>query len=135
MTFILAYIVTAVVFLAIDFVWLAYIMKDFFQNSIGHLMADEPNLAVAAGFYILYAAGIVYFAIMPGLQNGSWMTVAFNATFFGLLAYGTYEATNLATLKDWPVKMAIIDTAWGAALTATSALAGYFAVQFFNSAS
>ncbi|MEM8833885.1 MAG: DUF2177 family protein [Pseudomonadota bacterium] len=132
MNFLIAYIVTAVVFLAIDFVWLAYIATNMFQTSLGHLLAEKPNLLIAAGFYIFYCVGIVFFAVMPALDKGQWVTAALYGGLFGLMAYGTYEMTNLATLRDWPVKTAIIDMVWGMGLTGLSATAGYFAVTFFS---
>jgi len=132
MNFLIAYVITATVFLVIDFVWLSYIATDMFQKSLGHLLADQPNLIVAAGFYIFYCIGIVFFAVMPALEKGEWITAALYGAFFGLIAYGTYEMTNLATLRDWPVKTAIVDMVWGTALTGLSASCGYFAVTLFS---
>lgn len=119
------YLFTAIPFLAIDAVWLGYIITDFFRKNIGHLMADTVNFPVAGGFYALYAAGIVFFAVKPALDKSSAKTAIINGALFGFFCYGTYDMTNLATLKDWPAIVAVVDITWGTALTATSALIGY----------
>ncbi|MBX3507933.1 DUF2177 family protein [Parvibaculum sp.] len=126
MTYAIAYVATAFVFLAIDYVWLAFIAKDFYARSIGHLMRDVPDLGAAAGFYLIYVAGVVFFAVLPA---ESWKGAVFRGALLGLLAYGTYDMTNLATLKGWPWKMAAVDMAWGTFLTATAALGGYLAIR------
>lgn len=131
MTYLIAYIATAVVFLSIDAVWLGVVAKSFFSSNIGHLMTSNVNLIAAAGFYLLYAVGIVFFAIKPALDNESLKTALLYGALFGFFCYGTYEMTNFATLKDWPVKVVIVDMAWGTFLTAMSAGAGYFVVQNF----
>ncbi len=132
MTFLIAYIAATIVFLAADAVWLGVIMKDAFQDGIGHLMAEQPNWGIAAGFYVVYVIGVVFFATLPAVRESNWVIAATYGAMFGFFAYATYEMTNLATLKDWPVKTAIMDMAWGAFLSGLSATAGYFAVTFFN---
>lgn len=126
MTYAIAYLATAFVFLAIDYVWLAYIAKDFYARSIGHLMREVPDFGAAAGFYLIYVAGVVFFAVLPA---ESWKGAALRGALLGLLAYGTYDMTNLATLKGWPWKMAAVDMAWGMFLTASAALGGYLAIR------
>ena len=132
MTYLIAYAATVIVFLAIDVVWLGVIMRDTFQKGIGHLMADNPNFMIAAVFYIFYVGGVVFFAVAPALETGEWQTAALYGALLGLIAYGTYDMTNLATLKNYPAKIAFMDTAWGGFLTGLSATAGYFAVQLFK---
>ena len=129
MKYIIAYLVVATVFLVIDYFWLSYVMKDMFDKHVGHLLAENFNIAVAAIFYLIFGAGIVLFCVAPALASGSWLLALGYGAVFGFLTYGTYDATNLATLKDWPVFLAVIDTAWGTALTAISALAGYLVVS------
>lgn len=126
MSYLIAFIVALVVFLGFDFIWLRTVMKPMFERNVGELLRDETRIGVAAGFYVVYVMGIFYFAILPGLQVGSWRVVLLQALFLGLLAYGTYEATNMATLKGWRVSMMVTDILWGMALTAAAALAGYF---------
>lgn len=132
MSFLIAYIAATIVFLAADALWLGVIMKDAFQKGLGHLLADKPNLGVAAGFYIFYVIGIVFFATMPAVKEADWMMATLYGAMFGFFCYATYEMTNLATLKNWPVKTAIADMAWGAFLSGLSATAGYFAVMLFQ---
>ncbi len=126
MKFLVAYLITAAIFLIIDYIWLGFIMKDYFQTALGHLMADEVNLSIAAVFYLFYAAGIVLLCIHPAMTDGGWVKAAYLGAALGFLAYGTYDITNLATLRDWPVQMAVIDVAWGTALTSLSAGLGYY---------
>lgn len=124
--YLVMYGVTVVTFLAIDFVWLAYVARGLYSSQIGHLMRDQPNLAVAAIFYVAFAAGIVYFAVVPAVAQGSAMTALLNGAILGFLAYATYDVTNFSTLKDWPLGLSVIDTLWGTALTGFSAFVGYW---------
>jgi uncharacterized membrane protein len=126
---IIAYIATVIVFFAIDFVWLGFVAKDLYQNQIGFLLKDQFNMPVAAGFYFMYVIGIVYFAVNPALQVGDWKLALLNGALFGFFAYATYDLTNLATLKDWPVKVVLVDIAWGAFITGVSATGGCFISQ------
>ena len=126
MSYAIAYAATAFVFLAIDYVWLAFVAKDFYARSIGHLMRDAPDFGAAAVFYLFYVAGVVFFAVLPA---ESWKGALLRGALLGLLAYGTYDMTNLATLKGWPWRMAAVDMAWGAFLTATAAIGGYLSFR------
>lgn len=123
--FALMYAVTAVTFLAVDFVWLAYVARNLYFSQIGHLMREQPNLAVAAIFYVAFAAGVVYFAVAPAVEQGSAMTALVNGALLGFLAYATYDVTNYSTLRDWPLMVSVIDTVWGTVLTAFAAWVGY----------
>ncbi len=133
MKFFIAYLFTALTFLIIDGIWLGIVMTDYFQTALSHLMADEVNLPIAAIFYTIFAAGIVLFCVEPAFKEKSWRKAAFLGAAFGFLSYGTYDVTNMATLRDWPVMMSVIDVSWGTALTALSALSGYFALSFYTS--
>ncbi|WP_425995151.1 DUF2177 family protein [Afipia sp. DC4300-2b1] len=126
-----AYIVTAVIFLGIDFIWLSRTMS-FYKQELGGLLAEKPDLSVAALFYTIYVAGILMFAIVPAERNGSWIWALLLGAALGLVAYATYDLTNLATLKDWSAKVAIADIVWGTFLTAVSALAGYAAMSLIS---
>lgn len=123
------YAATLVAFLAIDFVWLGFVAREFYKNQLGALMLERPMLGVALAFYLVYAIGIVVLAVMPGVREDSWKTAAGLGALLGLVAYGTYDLTNLSTLKGWPVAMSVVDMIWGACLTAVAATAGYFAAQ------
>ncbi|WP_118133009.1 DUF2177 family protein [Oceanicella sp. SM1341] len=125
----IAYLVTAVVFFAIDYVWLSRIATGLYMQEIGALMRERPNLAAAAGFYLVYVVGVVYFAVAPALAEAAAAQALLRGALFGFFAYATYDMTNYATLRDWPVKIVVIDIAWGTALTGVSALAGYWGTR------
>jgi uncharacterized membrane protein len=129
MQYVAAYFATAVIFLFIDFIWLAYVAKNFYFSRLGDLLLPKPNLAVAGGFYAIYVVGIVIFAVAPALQSGSWKTAIVYGALFGFFAYATYDMTNLATLKNWSVTVTIVDIVWGTVLTGTSAVLGYLIVK------
>lgn len=131
MPYVIAYISTAVVFFALDYLWLTRIAIGFYREQIGSLMLASPNFAAAGVFYLFYVVGVVYFAVMPAVSAGSLVTALINGALLGLLAYGTYDMTNLATLKGWSLQMSLVDMAWGACLTATAAAAGYLAISRF----
>jgi uncharacterized membrane protein len=124
----LAYVATSFVMVVIDLVWLGLIAKPLYQQGIGHLMAAEPKLTAGALFYLLYPVGLMVFAVIPG-SSLAWGDTALKAALFGFFAYATYDLTNLATLKNWPISLALIDMAWGTAVSAVAALAGRWAYQ------
>jgi uncharacterized membrane protein len=122
--YVIAYLATAGVFFALDFLWLGVLMKSFYNDRLAHLMAEQVSVAPAALFYLAYVAGIVIFCVAPALESGSWRTALVFGALFGFFAYGTYDMTNLATLRGWPLSVSLVDLAWGTALTAASAVAG-----------
>ncbi len=126
-----AYLVTAVVMLAVDLLWLGFIAKPLYQQGLGHLMAERPNLVAAAAFYVVYGLGLMFFAVVPNATDPGWLKTAAAAALFGFVAYATYDLSNLATLRGWPVGLSLIDMAWGATLSALSATAGRFAWDRF----
>lgn len=131
MHYIVAYVSTAVVFLGLDFLWLGFVARSLYRDWIGPLMRDEINMAAAGAFYLVYVVGLVIFAVAPALKSGSWQTALVYGALFGLFAYGTYEMTNFATLKGWPVAMVVVDMAWGTALSAAAATAGFAITRYF----
>ncbi len=131
MTVIVAYIATLIVFVVVDIVWLGYVANSYYRSQIGHLMADTFNMPAVIAFYLIYAAGVVYFAVMPALAAGGTMKALMLGLMFGFFCYATYDLTNLATLKNWSLPMSLLDMAWGAVLTGLSAAAGaYIASRF-----
>mgnify|MGYP005846726199 CR=1 FL=1 len=127
MTMLALYAVALAIFLAVDVLWLKLVAAPMFRRQLGPIMLDDPKMGVAALFYAAYVAGVVYFAAAPALAGGGVAAAARDGALFGLFCYGTYEATNLATLKGWTLRLAAIDTAWGAVVTAVTA-AGAVAV-------
>lgn len=119
------YITTFLVFLGIDFVWLAKIAPSFYKSNIGHLMADKPNLGAAAAFYVMNIFGLIIFAISPGLAENSAQKAAIMGALYGFATYATYDLTNYATLKDWPLKVVVVDIIWGTVLSAAVAFVSY----------
>jgi uncharacterized membrane protein len=100
-------------------------MNPFYRRQIGDLLADKPNLGYAVVFYVIYIAGIVFFALTPALDGGSWLSAVGYGAALGTFAYATYDLTNAATLKTWPWQLIVVDILWGAALTALATLAGW----------
>lgn len=123
----LLYVTTAVAFFAIDFVWLSTMTSRVYQPRLGHLLATEPHLGVAAGFYLLYVLGVVALAVVPGLKEGALLGAVWRGALLGLIAYATYDLTNLATLRDWPIDITLIDLVWGTVLTGATSMLGYYA--------
>ena len=132
MRFLVAYLATAVVFLGLDAIWLSRIALDLYRRELGGLLLDKPNLAIAGIFYLLFVVGIVVLAIYPALNGGSWVNALLMGAVLGLVAYGTYDITNLSTLKDWSVTVTLADLAWGTVLTGAAATAGYLAVTLLK---
>ncbi|WP_018388292.1 DUF2177 family protein [Ancylobacter sp. FA202] len=124
MQFIVAYASTGLVFLALDALWLGFMASRVYRPLIGDLMAEQPNWPPAVLFYLLYVTGVVVFAVQPALASGRWTTALMLGAFLGLIAYGTYDLTNHATLRNWPAAMTAIDLAWGTFATAMAATAG-----------
>lgn len=125
MRWLIAYGSTLVAFALLDFAWLGFVARDFYQARLGALLLPKPNWGAAALFYLAYPAGVVFFAVAPALDTGSVVRAAAWGAILGTLAYGTYDLTNLATLKGWSVPVAILDVAWGALATAGAAAAGF----------
>lgn len=117
------YIATFAAFLAIDMLWLGLVARDFYQKYIGFILSPSPNWLAAGIFYLLFILGILVFVVIPGLKENSFKRTLVRAALFGLITYATYDLTNLATLKDWPVLLTVVDLAWGTTLsTAVSAV-------------
>lgn len=119
-----AYAATLALMLALDLLWLGLIARPLYQQGIGHLMAEQPDLLVAVLFYLVYAAGLVTFSVAAKGSTVGWRPTLQAAALFGFFAYATYDLTNLATLKDWPAQLAMIDIAWGVFVSTASAAAG-----------
>lgn len=128
-TWIMSYVAAGVVFLAIDAVWLSVMTGAFYRPMLGGLVAERLRLGPAVAFYLIYMAGVATFAVMPALSAGRWASALLLGGALGVVAYATYDLTNQATLKSWPLAVTLVDLTWGATLTAVAATAAYFIVS------
>jgi uncharacterized membrane protein len=122
----LCYLATLGAFLAIDFVWLAWIARRTYAVELGSLLREQPNYLAAAAFYVLFAGGLTFFAVIPA--NSAAQAGALGAAL-GLVAYGTYSLTNYAVLRGFGLKIALIDLAWGAVASAATSVVAFLAVR------
>ncbi len=120
----IAYAATAVIFLALDAVWLTTMADRLYRPELGRLMLDRPEMAPAAAFYLIYVVGVVVFAVLPGLESGRWTTALGLGALLGLVAYAAYDLTNQATLRGWSWRVTLADLCWGTFVTAVAAAAG-----------
>ena len=120
------YLIALPVFLAVYMIWLTLVAKNFYAKQLGFLMNKNPNLLAALIFYLIFIAGLIIFVITPALEKQSWISAVLMGAFFGLVTYSTYNLTNLATVKDWPLLVTVIDLLWGITLSATVSAITYF---------
>jgi uncharacterized membrane protein len=130
--FLKLYSIALPVFFAIDMVWLGFVAKSFYAQQIGFLMKPDINWTAAIVFYLLFIVGLVIFVISPALEKSSWASALFSGALFGLITYATYDLTNLATLKDWPMLVTAVDLVWGAVLAAAVSVITYFIANTFG---
>jgi uncharacterized membrane protein len=119
------YFIAFPVFFVIDMIWLVLVAKNFYKEQIGFLMKPDINWPAAIIFYLLYIAGLVIFVISPAMAKNSWTNAVLFGALFGLITYSTYDLTNLATIKDWPVLVTIVDLIWGMVLSASISVITY----------
>lgn len=128
--YLVSYLLTAVIFFALDMVWLGLVAKDMYRKELGPLLKSQPDWVAAGIFYLLFILGTLIFAVYPAVGKHSLTTAVVLGALFGFFTYATYDLTNLATLKDWPLMISLVDIAWGTFLTSTVSAAGYFIVSF-----
>lgn len=126
----LIYFVTLFIFLFIDFIWLGFIARDFYNSNLSYIFG-KPNLIAALIFYLLYPVGLLFFVILPALKIKSFKKVLLNGAFFGFMCYATYDLTNLATIKNWPVLVSVIDIIWGTILSGVVSLLSFKVSNYF----
>lgn len=119
------YAIALPVFFAIDMVWLALLARNFYKNQIGFLMKAEVNWVAAIIFYLLFLVGLIVFVIEPAIAKREWLHALGKGALFGLITYATYDLTNLATLKDWPITVVWVDMIWGTVLAASVSVITY----------
>jgi uncharacterized membrane protein len=123
--FIKLFIIALPVFFVIDMVWLVLVAKKFYQEQIGFLMKPDINWFAAIIFYLLFIAGLILFVISPAVEKHSWVHALVFGALFGLITYATYDLTNLATLKDWPLLVTVVDLIWGTVLASAISVITY----------
>ena len=124
--FIKLYAIALPVFFVIDMIWLGFVARDFYRSQIGFLMKDNINWLAAIIFYLLFIAGLVYFVIQPAILKNSLLNAFLIGAFFGFITYATYDLTNLATLKNWPLLVTLVDLLWGTVLGGLVSVITYY---------
>ncbi|MFP4588976.1 MAG: DUF2177 family protein [Candidatus Acetothermia bacterium] len=122
---VLLYLISLGAFLIIDFTWLGWVAKDFYARHLDELMSRQINWPAAFFFYLLFVGGLLVFVIEPALDRGSLFSAILRGAFFGIVAYATYDLTNLATLEDWPIVVTVVDLIWGGVLSGLVSAVGY----------
>jgi len=123
------FLITFVVFMGIDLIWLGLIAKNFYGKKLGYIMSSSPNWFAAIIFYCVFIVGLMFFALYPSLEKGQALNALFLGMFFGFVTYATYDLTNLATLKDWPLVITIVDLIWGTVLGGLTTMLSYLIIK------
>ena len=126
------YVISLIAFLVIDIIWLGFLARTFYRRHLGFLMAQDVNWLPAIIFYLLFVSGIVVFVLVPGLKEGSLKITLVRSALFGLITYSTYDLTNHATVKEWPLIVTVVDLVWGTMLTVSVGLVGFIAGKLIN---
>jgi uncharacterized membrane protein len=119
------------IMLILDGFWLGVVAKQFYSSHIGHLMSSQVNWGAAILFYLLFALSLIFLILLPH-QNATLGTIALYAAVFGVVCYGTYDLTNMATLKNWPLIVTVVDMVWGATITTVTAVGATYISRFFG---
>ena len=132
-TIIVTCLFTSVIFLIIDLIWLSYMVKNFYRPNLGSLLTDKPVMWAAILYYLVYVLGLSIIILMPAINNDSIYQAFWNGIIFGVVAYGTYNFTNMATVKNWSANVVFVDVMWGGILTGTSSALGIYLTKKFIS--
>ncbi len=127
-----AYFASMMIMFVLDLIWLSQLAQPIYARGIGHLMAAEPNLLYAALFYVVFVFGLIWYAVKPNMQSSGIKYTFLAGAMFGFFIYASYDFTNLALLKDWPLGMSIIDMTWGTLLSGVTASAGKLVLDWSN---
>ena len=119
------YLFTIPIFFAIDLLWLGVVAKGFYQRQLADFLSEQVNWPAAIVFYLIFIAGILIFAVLPAIEKNSFGKAVVSGILFGFFTYATYDLTNLATLRGWPLKIVFVDICWGMVLTGCVASAGF----------
>jgi uncharacterized membrane protein len=131
MKYLILFGITTIIFLSIDLLWLGVVAKNLYREKLGFILSPEVNWAAAIVFYIIYIAGILYFAVVPALLEAEWEKALLNGAILGFLCYATYDLTNMATIARWPLQIVVIDIAWGSVLTGSVSVLSYLLAEKF----
>lgn len=126
------YFIAFTVFFVIDIIWLGFVAKDFYDKHLGFLRSDSINWPAAIIFYAIFIGGLMFFAINPAIEKNSIISAFLIGGLFGFMTYATYDMTNLATLKDWPLIISVVDIIWGTTLNALTAGVSYYIISLFS---
>jgi uncharacterized membrane protein len=129
MNLLLTYLAVAVTFVAVDMIWLGMMVERLYRPALGDMLRTAPNFPAASVFYLLYPVGLIIFAVLPAHQEHSALKAFTQGMMFGCFTYATYDLTNQATLKSWPLKLTLVDMAWGTCLTGAAATIGFLAAR------
>jgi uncharacterized membrane protein len=129
---VILYLLTAVAFFAIDFLWLTRFVPKFYRSNLGDILLPKVNAMAGSAFYVIYLMGVLAVVVVPSVRNGALGDAVWKGAVVGLISYATYDLTNLATLKGWSAKVSLVDMTWGTALTAVVCLVSYFIGQWLN---
>jgi uncharacterized membrane protein len=127
-----AFLATGVCFMAMDFTWLSQTGALLYRPIIGELLSPSVRIGPAIAFYVIYIAGLIFFAVAPALKAGRWTRAFVNGAFFAICAYATYDLTNQATMKVWSLNITLADMAWGAVVSSVTACVGYFTARLLT---
>jgi uncharacterized membrane protein len=125
------YLVTIPIFFAIDIIWLGVVARGFYRRQLDFILSPQVNWTAAICFYLIYIAGIIIFAVRPALSSGSWRQAAALGALFGFFTYATYDLTNMATIKEWPLIIVVVDIIWGVCLCTLVASISFAASRWF----
>lgn len=126
------YIATLLAFLTLDMIWLGFVARSFYRQHLGFLLSPTTNWLAAGIFYLSFILGILVFVVVPGLEDDSLKATLLRAALFGLITYGTYDLTNFATLKGWPVLVTVVDMVWGTFVSVAASSIGFNVGKWFR---
>jgi len=124
-------IFASIFFLIIDVIWLSFAVKYFYKPQLGSLLNEKPVMWAAILFYLIYVVGLSIVIIQPALINNSILQAFWTGIVFGIVAYGTYNFTNMATIQNWSPYVVFVDLFWGGILTGTSSAFGIYLAKKF----
>lgn len=128
----ISYVLTSLVFFALDMLWLGFVAKDLYKKYLGGFLSDTVNWTAAIIFYLLFIIGIFIFVILPATEIHSVGKAILYGALFGFFTYATYDLTNMATMKNWPINIVFIDIIWGMVLTGLVSTAGFYIVKWLQ---